>query len=72
MEVVDVLLEYLKEFKKVVVDEKFKASSDANISRYIHEMTGISCVQIEISEDIRFNHTENIVNCFENMIKKMK
>lgn len=71
-EIINIAFEKLKIFDKVMIDEKFKASMDANISKFIHERMGISCVQIEISEDIRFNKTEMLVECLENIIDEIK
>ena len=71
-ETIKLVLDNLKVFENVVVDEKFKASMDANISRYIHERMGVPCIQIEISEDIRFNKTELLIKSLENIIDEIK
>ena len=71
-EIVKIVLDKLKLFEKTVVDEKYKASLDGNISRFIHEKIGISCIQIEISEDIRFNKTELLIKSLENIIDEIK
>ncbi len=70
--IVNIILDKLKVFDKVMVDEMFKASNDGNISKYIHERTGISCIQIEISKNIRFNKTEILIDCLENIIKELQ
>ena len=70
-ETIKLVLDKLKVFENVVVYEKFKASMDANISRYIHERMGIPCIQIEISEDIRFNKTELLIKSLENIIDEI-
>lgn len=69
--IINMILDKLKVFNHVVVDKKFKAKRDGNISRYIHERTGIPCVQIEISQDIRFNQTELLINCLEDILKEL-
>ena len=71
-ETIKLVLDKLKVFEKIAVDEKFKASKGDNISRYIHERMGIPCIQIEISEDVRFNKTELLIKSFETLIDEIK
>jgi len=69
---IDVLLEYFSSLGKVMIDNKFKASLSGNISRYVHEVTNIPCFQIEISSDLRFNKTDELINAFEMIIDELK
>ena len=72
LEILDITLNGFKDFKKVVVDRKFSASKGSNISRFTHEMTNIPCLQIELSENVRFNETERLMNSFEQIIDDVK
>lgn len=54
-------------------DDIFKASKTNNISRYIHELTTINCLQFEISCKIREDEKNlNIfITCFIDLINKL-
>lgn len=72
LKMLEILHNELSKLGNVGVDTKFKASLDGNISRYIHEMTGIDCFQIEINHELRFNKINSLVEVFNNVIKLFK
>lgn len=58
----------LSEIGKVTIDAKFKASNMTNISRYVHEVTKVSCYQLEISKELRTKKTKLLLETLEKMI----
>ena len=71
-EILDITLDGFNKFKNVAVDKKFVASRGSNISRFVHEMTNIPCIQIELSERARFNETGQMLDSFEKIIDDIK
>lgn len=71
-DVLDILLHYFSKFDKVLVDKKFKASAGGNISKYVHEIALIPSFQIEISEEVRFNKTSELMDSLEKIIDEVK
>ena len=69
---IDMLIKHFSILGKVTVDNKFKATSDTNVSRYINRVTGISCFQLEISEQTRFYNTELLIDSLEGIIDEIK
>lgn len=63
------------EFSKfnVKADSIFKASKDNNVSKYVHDITLIDCVQIEICKNIRYDESklDLFVSCFMDVINKL-
>lgn len=71
-EILDIILKGFSKFKHIAIDEKFIASHGSNISHFVHEMTNIPCIQIELSEHVRFNETEQMLDSFEKIIDDIK
>lgn len=68
---------YLEIFKqnfskmgKVVIDKKFMAESEKNISKFINRNSKIQCIQIEISKKFRKEQLIEMLEIFEDVIKK--
>lgn len=63
-----------KEFSKigkVTIDEKFKASREMVISRYIHQKSKIPCFQVEICINLRKNKLNELLEAFERIIEEL-
>ena len=69
---VDIIVSHLSKLGKVMIDSKFNASRDEIISKYIHELTGIPCFQIEINHEIRYNKTYELLDSFNELIDDFK
>ena len=54
-ECVFIVEKYLATIGIVSVDRVFKSAKEATVSSYVHAKSGISCIQIEISNEIRMN-----------------
>ena len=71
-EELDIIYRYLSNLGKVEVNKLFKASHKENVTRYVQNQSGIPCFQIELSSNVRFNKTNELVNEFNNIIEEMK
>ena len=61
----------LKGLGRVMIDAKFKASGEMNVSKFIHETGRITCYQIEICHRLRVRETDKLVEALEEMINQM-
>lgn len=68
---IDILIKHLSILGKITIDNKFKATRDTNVSRFVNKMTGITCIQLEISEQTRFHDTELLINSLEGIIDEI-
>lgn len=57
---------------KVTVDERFKASGEAIISRYVHERSNIPCFQLEICAELRRSKLMELLEVFEMSIENLR
>ena len=56
---------------KIMIDARFRASGEANISRYIHETSRITCYQIELSNRLRVKKTKELIVALSAMIEQL-
>ena len=59
------------EIGKVTIDEKFKASGETIVSRYIHEKSKNPCFQVEICVNLRKNKLTELLETFEKIIEEL-
>ena len=71
-DILDLLIKYFNKLGKVTIDNNFKASRSSNISKYLHEQTGISCYQIELCNELRFNKINETIIAFNELIDEIK
>ena len=69
----DIIYKNLLPLGNIVIDNKFKASLDTNISNYISNESNLSCFQIEINANLRRNPQKllHLIDCLEKTIKQL-
>ena len=53
----------------VAIDSIFKASKKETVSNYVHQKTGITCLQFELSSTVRFD--PNNLNIFLDIVQQI-
>ncbi len=71
-EELDILYCYLSKLGKVEVNKLFKASNNNNVTYFVRKQTNIPCYQIELSSDIRFHKTNELIQEFNEIISEIK